>query len=178
MTRSPYGKAHHGEAQPSGSPFDVLGLPASRDVTDDDVRSAWRRIAASTHPDRPGGGDPERFAAASAAYTALRTRTGRAEALAETPLRVSPPGRQAVRDLAPAGTAILYPERPPGLVTRAVARVRHGRPALLAVRLLIAFAVGAVSATLVGSAPATPALITGALTWFVLTARHDLAPPS
>jgi hypothetical protein len=28
-----------------------------------------------------------------------------------------------------------------------------------------------------GARPATPALITGALTWLVLTARHDLAPP-
>ncbi len=64
-------------------PFDVLGLPASRDLTDEDVRSAWRRIAAATHPDRPGGGDPARFAAASAAYMMLRTRTGRGEALAE-----------------------------------------------------------------------------------------------
>jgi hypothetical protein len=25
--------------------------------------------------------------------------------------------------------------------------------------------------------PATPALITGVLTWLLLTARHDLAPP-
>jgi hypothetical protein len=36
---------------------------------------------------------------------------------------------------------------------------------------------GAVKAALVGSAPATPALITGAVTWLLLTARSDLAPP-
>jgi len=28
-----------------------------------------------------------------------------------------------------------------------------------------------------GPQPATPALITGALTWLAVTARHDLAPP-
>ena len=65
------------------SPFDVLGLPASREVTDDDVRAAWRRIATASHPDRADGGDPERFAVASAAYTTLRTRYGRGEVLAD-----------------------------------------------------------------------------------------------
>jgi hypothetical protein len=41
-------------------------------------------------------------------------------------------------------------------------------------------AVAAVSVTAVavaGRAPATPALIVGAVTWLMLTARHDLAPP-
>jgi hypothetical protein len=28
-----------------------------------------------------------------------------------------------------------------------------------------------------GWTPATPALIAGVLTWLLLTARHDLAPP-
>jgi hypothetical protein len=177
---------------PHASPFDVLGLPESRDLTDDDVRSAWRRIAAVTHPDRPGGGDPARFAAASAAYTSLRTRTGRGEALAGMPRAaappvspprvspppVSPPRGPAARDLAPAvADAPRYPARPAGLLARAVTRVVRGRPAMLAARLLIVVAVGVLSAALVGSAPATPALITGALTWFALTARHDLAPP-
>lgn len=37
--------------------------------------------------------------------------------------------------------------------------------------------VGGGSAALAGSAPATPALITGAITWLLLTARADLAPP-
>ena len=43
-------------------PFSVLGLPASRGLTDDEVRAAWRRIAAATHPDRADGGDTARFA--------------------------------------------------------------------------------------------------------------------
>src|SRR5215467_12401213 len=63
--------------------FTVLGLPAAPGLTDDEVRAAWRRIASATHPDRADGGDPARFAAAAAAYTALRTQFGRAETLAE-----------------------------------------------------------------------------------------------
>lgn len=187
----------------SGGPFSVLGLPASAAVTDDDVRSAWRRIAAATHPDRPGGGDPAGFTAASAAYTTLRTRSGRSEALADLadlagpggpaggrPAVAPPPAAAATRDFAPSisagdpAYAGVYTQRyppmgartPVGLLNRALARVVHGRPAVLAARLLIVAAVGTVAAALVGSAPATPALITGALTWLLLTARHDLAP--
>ena len=64
-------------------PFAVLGLPALAELTDDDVRAAWRRIAAATHPDREDGGDPVRFGAAAAAYALLRTSFGRGEALAD-----------------------------------------------------------------------------------------------
>src|SRR5262249_44833269 len=104
-------------------PFDVLGLPASNALTDDEVQSAGRRIAAATHPDREDGGDAAAFAAAAAAYTLLRTAAGRGEALAEA-------GE-------PAGGRV-----PSGPVTRrfrlasaAAAtgwRVRQGRPARLA----------------------------------------------
>ncbi|MGH3306004.1 MAG: DnaJ domain-containing protein, partial [Streptosporangiaceae bacterium] len=65
------------------SPFDVLGLSAASDPTDDDVRSAWRRVAAATHPDRADGGDPAAFTAAAAAYTALRTPAARREVMAD-----------------------------------------------------------------------------------------------
>jgi hypothetical protein len=41
----------------------------------------------------------------------------------------------------------------------------------------VAAAVSAAAVAVAGWAPATPALITGALTWLLLTARHDLAPP-
>ncbi|HEX9031881.1 MAG TPA: hypothetical protein VF834_08525, partial [Streptosporangiaceae bacterium] len=58
------------------------GLDPAADLTDDDVRAAWRRIAAATHPDRADGGDPARFAAAASAYTDLRTAYGRGEARA------------------------------------------------------------------------------------------------
>jgi len=197
-------------APPRRSAFELLGVPTSADVTDEDVRAAWRRIAAATHPDRPDGGDPARFAAASAAYTTLRTRAGRGEALADlahlahlahradpgdpgdsadlggsrgrpdafSPPRQAPVARQAA---AVPGLRTPRPARPvrpaAGLVTRAAARVRNGRPFVLAVRLVIVAAVGAGSAALAGPAPATPALITGAATWLLLTARGDLAPP-
>ena len=87
---------------PGGDPFAALGFPARADLTDDEVRSAWRRAAAATHPDRADGGDPGRFALAAAAYTTLRTRSGRGEALADL---VSPsPGsrwQRAARARAP-----------------------------------------------------------------------------
>ena len=67
-------------------PFTVLGLPAWAGLSDDEVRAAWRRIAAATHPDRTDGGDAARFAAAAAAYTARRADFGRAEALATWPV--------------------------------------------------------------------------------------------
>jgi hypothetical protein len=55
--------------------------------------------------------------------------------------------------------------------------VRRGRPARLALRIAAAGAVSLGVALVAGARPATPALITGALTWLALTARHDLAPP-
>ena len=64
-------------------PFTVLGLPARPDLTDEQVRAAWRAIATATHPDREDGGDPARYAAASAACAALRTAWGRSEAYAD-----------------------------------------------------------------------------------------------
>ena len=73
-------------------PFAALGLPAQDGLTDDDVRAAWRRRATATHPDRADGGDPARFAAAAAAYTVLRTRSGRGEALADLAEQARPGG--------------------------------------------------------------------------------------
>src|ERR1700749_2191596 len=64
-------------------PFALLGLPPRAELTDDEVRAAWRRIAAATHPDREDGGDPALFGAAAAAYVLLRTSFGRGEALAD-----------------------------------------------------------------------------------------------
>ena len=150
-------------------PFTVLGLPARPEIGDDEVRAAWRRIAAATHPDRADGGDPARFAAAASAYTTLRTRSGRGEALADlaSPLRragVPHPGVRGWR-------------RPlPGLA-RLPARIRHGRPARLALRLAVVAAASVAAVAVVGWTPASAAVITGVLTWLLLTARHDLAPP-
>src|SRR5206468_12840025 len=67
----------------NSNPFEALGLPERPDLTDEDVRAAWRRVAAATHPDRPDGGDLARYTAASAAYAELRTPCGRPEAYAD-----------------------------------------------------------------------------------------------
>jgi curved DNA-binding protein CbpA len=196
------------------NPFGVLGLPARTDLTDDDVRAAWRRLAAATHPDRPDGGDPDRFAAAAAAYTALRTRSGRGEALADLtaptpPLRRSRSRRSATSDPGPppAATRALPDATGPapaargpapgpwaapgrrGLASRGaagqswlwavglVSQIRRGRPARLLLRLAIAAAVCAGAVAVAGFQPATPALIVGTVTWLLLTAPRDLAPP-
>src|SRR5579875_991666 len=64
-------------------PFAALGLPASPDLDDEQVRAAWRAIAAEHHPDRRGGEDTETYTRASAAYAVLRTPWGRSEAWAD-----------------------------------------------------------------------------------------------
>lgn len=173
----------------SEDPFVLLGLPASPDLSDDDVRAAWRRLAAATHPDRADGGDPARFAAAAAAYTVLRTRSGRGEALADLTAPTPPPrpapqrGHPAptippLRPAAPGHPASMGVGGQPGRwADRLTARIRYGRPARLLLRVAIAVAVSAGVAVAAGFQPATPALIVGAATWLLLTGRHDLAPP-
>src|SRR5215469_4756512 len=146
-------------------PFAALELPAVPGLTDDEVRSAWRRIASATHPDRADGGDPGRFAAAAAAYTALRTQFGRAEALAE------------LARAAPVRSAPVRPGPGGAVAGRWWSRVRRGRPVRLTLRAVAAAAASLGCVLAAGPRPATPALITGILTWLVLTARHDLAPP-
>src|ERR1700678_1342945 len=51
-------------------PFEALGLPARPDLPDEQVRAAWRAIAAATHPDRADVADLARYTAASAAAAA------------------------------------------------------------------------------------------------------------
>ena len=67
----------------SPDPFAALGQPARNDLTNEQVRAAWRHIAAATHPDRPDGGDIARYTAAASAYAQLRTQWGRSEAYAD-----------------------------------------------------------------------------------------------
>jgi curved DNA-binding protein CbpA len=130
----------------NADPFAVLGLPAQPGLNDDDIRAAWRRIAAATHPDRDDGGDPQAFAAAAAAYTELRTAGGRGEAFADRPA-----GR------------------------RGLGRIRRGRPAALGLRLAVAAGVMLAAVLAAGPSPATYAVIAGALTWLLRTARRELA---
>jgi curved DNA-binding protein CbpA len=128
-------------------PFAALRLAAQPDLSDDEVRAAWRRVAAATHPDRDDGGDPQLFAAAAAAYTELRTPAGRGEAYADLTER-----------------------------RHSFHRIRAGRPAVLAARLAVAAAAGLGAVLAAGAQPATYAVIAGALTWLFRTARRELAP--
>jgi curved DNA-binding protein CbpA len=151
--------------QTAADPFAVLGLEPRADLTDDEVHAAWRRVASGSHPDREDGGDPQRFAQAAAAYTALRTRFGRGEALADLragPVRATAGGRRDVQALS-AGR-------------RLWTRVRQGRPARLALRCAAAVTAGAAAVAAAGPHPAAPALVTGVATWLALTAPRDLAP--
>ncbi|HBW21048.1 MAG TPA: hypothetical protein DEH11_19580, partial [Actinobacteria bacterium] len=49
-------------------------------------------------------------------------------------------------------------------------------PGRLALRLLAVAAITAGTRAAVGLQPACPALVTGAVTWLILTGRRDLAP--
>jgi hypothetical protein len=148
-------------------PFRALGLAARPDLTDDEVRAAWRRIAAATHPDRADGGDPARFAGAAAAYSVLRTAYQRGEAYADLNQGFSAGARVRPHRRLRLGRV---------LRGRLIGRVLRGRPGRLALRVLAAAVVSAGSLAVAGWQPATPALMAGALTWLILTGRHDLAP--
>jgi hypothetical protein len=151
-------------------PFRRLGLDRRGDLADDEVRSAWHRVAASTHPDRIDGGDPAAFAAASAAYALLRTPAGRGEALADL---LATPADGRPRSLCARSW------RHPSLLVPAAAllaiRLRRGRPVLLSLRVLTAVAVSVIVVVAAGWQPASLAVIVGTLTWLVLTARSDMA---
>ena len=166
------------------NPFARLGLPPRPDLTDAQVRTAWRTIAAQTHPDRPDGGDVAVYTAAAAAYAQLRTAWARSEAYADlaagegsVPAPGSPPA-QAPRVATPASLAA----RPPGVaVARALllipARIRRGRPLRLVARALAAALTSLLVLALIPAQPAGPAVVTGLVIWFLFTARSDLAPP-
>jgi hypothetical protein len=153
------------------NPFQVLGLPVRADLSDAQVRTAWRDIAARTHPDRPGGGDITAYTAAATAYAQLRTAWGRSEAYAD----------HAVTDPhvpAPATTPARWPGQNlgPGLLLLP-ARIRHGRPLWLLARALAAVLMSLLVLALIPGQPAGPAVVTGLVIWFCFTARADLAPP-
>lgn len=133
-------------------PFAALGLPRAAGLSDDDVRVAWRRIAAGTHPDRDDGGDPARFGAAAAAYATLRTTSGRGEALAD-----------------------LAGGQDGGWGWRGIRGWRggQGRPGVLALRMVAAASVSGISFAAAGWSPACIGVVAGALTWLVATGWHD-----
>lgn len=156
----------------STDPFAALGLPARPSLTDQQVRAAWRAIATQTHPDRDDGGDVARYTAAATAYAQLRTPWGRTEAYADltaAPAHVSAPAT-APPPAAP-GIGLL---RSAALVP---ARIRHGRPARLLIRAVMAAALSLLVLHAIPGQAAGPAVVAGLITWFVLTVRGDLAPP-
>jgi hypothetical protein len=74
--------------------FRVLGLPYSPDLTDEDVRRAYRARLRVVHPD--AGGDGGAAAAVTAAYVAVRSGVRRGELLAAAMTdRGDPPERRA-----------------------------------------------------------------------------------
>jgi hypothetical protein len=58
-------------------PYEALGLPVSRELTDRGVRRAWLKRALATNPDRWKAGDPAAYRAAWDAYQLLGTAMGR-----------------------------------------------------------------------------------------------------
>jgi hypothetical protein len=159
------------------NPFDALGLPADPGLDDETVRAAWRAIAAATHPDRPDGGDLARYTQANAAYAELRTGWGRSEAYADL-LDAQGPGTEPI----PAITIDdLFPPkpRPPGYrpLRHLPARIWHGHKLRLLIRAAAAALLSLAVMALIPGQPAEPAVITGLVTWFLLTGRADLAPP-
>jgi curved DNA-binding protein CbpA len=156
-------------------PFRALGLPPRADLSDDDVRVAWRRIAAATHPDRDDGGDPAVFGAAAAAYAVLRTAFGRGEALADLDSRDGPGRRRSMGWRGGWGERVSRGLRGPrdGRQGRAGPSGRPGRPGRLALRFVAAAGVSAFALAAAGWAPATAGVLAGALTWLAATARYD-----
>ena len=160
------------------NPFRALGLPERPDLTDEQVRAAWRNIAAATHPDRPDGGDLARYTAASAAYAELRTPWGRSEAYADLADQASDgPATSPIPVIPDDEPPPVPPWQPVLALTQVPARIRSGRPLRLAIRGLIAATLALIVLQLVPGTPAAPADILGLILWFVLTGRKDLAPP-
>jgi hypothetical protein len=169
----------------TANPFAALGLPERPDLTDEEVRAAWRALAAATHPDRPDGGDVARYTAATAAYAQLRTGWGRSEAFADlaagaddtAPLPVVP-GPEPSPDAEPSpGVASARLTWSPDALWLLPSRIRYGRPLRLLIRALAAALLSLAVLNLIPGQPAEPALVTGLILWFLLTSRSDLAPP-
>ena len=159
------------------NPFQALGLPERPDLTDEEVRAAWRNIAAATHPDRPDGGDLARYTAASAAYAELRSPWGRSEAYADLADQAGDGPVTAPLPPVPGEAPPVPPWQPLLALTQIPARIRSGRPLRLALRGLIAAVLALVVLQLIPGTPAAPADVLGLTIWFVLTGRKDLAPP-
>ena len=176
------------------NPFETLGLPARQDLTDAQVDAAWRAIAAATHPDRADGGDLARYTQACAAFAELRTGWSRSEAWADVLEQAWAAGYDGLDDDGQPRTDPLPPAQfspetgvnpgtglprcdPVAVLTGLPSRIRCGRPLRLLLRGLAAAALSLLVLSLIPGTPAEPACVLGVVLWFVLTGRHDLAPP-
>jgi hypothetical protein len=116
-----------------------------------------------------------RYTAVANAYAQLRTAWGRSEAYAD--LAGDQPnmfgeGVGARRHAGELDVGLL------GMAALLPARIWHGRPRHLAFRALITALLSLVVVNLLPGQPSGPAVVTGLVTWFLLTGRGDLAPPS
>jgi hypothetical protein len=111
------------------------------------------------------------YTAAASAYAQLCTGWGRSEAYAD--LAVTEPYVPG-----PGVPSALWPGQRlgPGLLL-VPARVRHGRPLRLLARALAAAGLSLLVLALIPGQASGPAVVTGLIVWFILTARADLAPP-
>ena len=170
------------------NPFEILGLPARRDLTNEQVDAAWRAIAVATHPDREDGGDLARYTQASAAFAELRTPWSRSEAYADLVEQAWAAGYdgldgdgQPCTEPLPAIPAGLSPDGIPrgdplAVLVRLPSRIRRGRPLRLLTRAAVAAVLSLLVLNLIPGQPAAPADILGLIIWFMLTGRKDLAP--
>lgn len=163
------------------NPFEALGLPARPDLTDEQVRAAWRAIAAATHPDRADGGDLAAYTAASAAYAELRTPWARSEAYADLAERAARGGDEPDTSPLPViggpEPVPVPPWQPLLALWQLPARIWRGRPLHLAIRGVIAAALSLLVLHMIPGSAAAPADVFGLALWFVLSGRRDLAPP-
>ena len=170
------------------NPFEILGLPTRRDLTDAQVDAAWRAIAVATHPDREDGGDLARYTQATAAFAELRIPWSRSEAWADQVEKARAHGYDGLDEdggpcTRPLPDVPFNPETglplidPAALLAQLPGRVRRGRPLRLAARAVVTAALALLAVHLIPAQPAAPAVVLTLVAWFVLSGRHDLAPP-
>ena len=175
-------------------PFTVLGLPPWPDLDDETVKAAWVAIAAQTDPDRPDGGNPARYAQATAAYHELDCPWGRSEAYADLLEQAWAEGRyDACPDRYPPGCdpaddpgpelpvppwplASLWLYDPKGMLLTLPWRIRHAHLPSLAFGA--AFLTGLAFAAL-ALFPHLPVPAVAAIAFFAFlgSSRGELAPP-
>ena len=155
------------------NPFETLGLPTRPDLDDEQVRAAWRAIAAATHPDREDGGDPAWYAQACAAYAQLNSPWGRSEAYADQ-IDAQNGGTIPLPFFIPDPAPAPRTYRPLRLLP---SRIVHGRPLRLLIRAAVTALLCLAVLWLIPGQPAAPADVAGLIVFFALTARSDLAPP-